>query len=85
VATPPLSAGCLAGVTRDLVVEWCGVEERDISLEELASADEVFLTSTTRDVQGLHRLDDRAFSAEQPVTAAIARAWAEREPLDVDP
>jgi branched-chain amino acid aminotransferase len=85
VATPPLSAGCLSGVTRNLVVEWCGVEERDISMAELATADEVFLTSTTRDVQGLHTLDDRAFGAEQPVTAQIAEVWREREPQDVDP
>jgi branched-chain amino acid aminotransferase len=85
VATPPLSAGCLSGVTRNLVVEWCGVEERDISVVELADADEVFLTSTTRDVQGLAELDDREFPAEQPITAKITQTWREREPLDVDP
>jgi branched-chain amino acid aminotransferase len=85
VATPPLSAGCLSGVTRNLVVEWCGVEERDISMAEFATADEVFLTSTTRDVQGVHTLDDRSFGAEQPVTAQIAEVWREREPLDLDP
>jgi branched-chain amino acid aminotransferase len=85
VATPPLSAGCLSGVTRNLVVDWCGVEERDISVVELADADEVFLTSTTRDVQGLAALDDRAFPTEQPITAKISQTWREREPLDVDP
>ena len=85
VATPPLSAGCLSGVTRNLVVEWCGVEERDITMEEFATADEVFLTSTTRDVQGVHALEDRTFAADQPVTARIAAAWREREPQDVDP
>jgi branched-chain amino acid aminotransferase len=85
VATPPLSAGCLSGVTRNLVVEWCGVEERDISLEELAGADEVFLTSTTRDIQGLAALDDRVYPTEQPVTAKLTQTWREREPLDVDP
>jgi branched-chain amino acid aminotransferase len=85
VATPPLSAGCLSGVTRNLVVEWCGVEERDIGMDELADADEVFLTSSTRDVQGVHTLDDRVLPAEQPVTAEIARVWREREPQDSDP
>lgn len=85
VATPPLSAGCLSGVTRNLVVEWCGVEERDISMGEFATADEVFLTSTTRDVQGIHTLDDRVFAGHQPVTAQIAEVWREREPLDLDP
>ena len=84
VITPPLSAGCLAGVTRDLVVEWCGVEERDVSLSELAEADEVFLTSTTRDVQALDALDDRTFAAH-PVTDDIAAQWRKREPQDSDP
>jgi branched-chain amino acid aminotransferase len=85
IATPPLSAGCLSGVTRNLVVEWCGVVERDISMTELAAADEVFLTSTTRDVQGVHTLDGRDFPADQPVTAKVGRIWREREPQDVDP
>lgn len=85
VATPPLSAGCLSGVTRNLVVEWCGAEERDISMDEFWAADEVFLTSTTRDVQGVHAVDDRTFPDDQPVTARVAQVWRDREPLDIDP
>jgi len=50
--TPPLSSGCLAGVTRQ-------------------RADEVFLTSTTRDVQGLEQIDDRRLDLG-PVTAELA-------------
>ena len=84
VVTPPLSSGCLAGVTRDLVVEWCAVEERDVSMAELGTADEVFLTSTTRDVQALEAIDDRTFAAH-PVTDKIAAQWREREPVDSDP
>jgi len=85
IATPPLTAGCLSGVTRNLVVEWCGAVERDIAMSEVADADEVFLTSTTRDVQGVHALGDRSFPDDQPVTAQVARVWREREPQDVDP
>ena len=85
VVTPPLSSGCLAGVTRALVIEWYDVHERDISMAELTTADEVFLTSTTRDVQGLVRLDDRTFPENQPVTAAVAAEWRRREVLDLDP
>jgi branched-chain amino acid aminotransferase len=54
-------------------------------MTELAEADEVFLTSTTRDVQGLTRLDDRAFPKHQPVTADVMAEWRRREPLDMDP
>lgn len=85
VVTPPLSTGCLAGITRELVIEWYDVHERDISMAELADADEVFLTSTTRDVQGLKRLDDRTWGKKQPVTRAVAEEWERREALDIDP
>jgi len=85
VATPPLTAGCLAGVTRGLVVEWCDVAERDITSAEFARADEVFLTSTTRDVQSVHTVGDRVLPLATPVTDRIAAVWREREPLDVDP
>ena len=55
VRTPTLAAGCLAGVTRALLLEWADVREVDEPIEVLDSADEIFLLSTTRDVQGVHR------------------------------
>lgn len=84
IVTPPLTCGCLAGITRELVVEWCDVEERDITMAEFAQADEVFLTSTTRDVQAVSHVDDRQFG-DAPVTAKVAEVWRTREPQDVDP
>lgn len=58
--TPPLSSGCLAGVTRALVLEsGCGAVERDVPFGALAEATEVFLTSTTRDVQAVIAIDGR--------------------------
>ncbi|MBA3233846.1 MAG: aminotransferase class IV [Propionibacteriales bacterium] len=85
VVTPPLDAGCLAGITRELVIEWADVDERALTMSELAEADEVFLTSTTRDVQGLHQLDERTFAPEQPVTAQLQALWQANEPRDIDP
>lgn len=84
VVTPPLEAGCLAGITRELVIEWYDVHERDITMAEFAEADEVFLASTTRDVQGVHDLDGRTFKS-QAVTEQVADEWRKREPLDLDP
>lgn len=78
--TPSLASGCLAGVTRDLVLEWFGGREVDEPLEIAAAADEIFLVSTTRDVQGVHRWDDRELPAPGPITRAAATAWREREP-----
>jgi branched-chain amino acid aminotransferase len=86
LVTPPLSAGCLAGVSRALLVEWLGVEEADLPIGVLAEADEVFLTSATRDVQGVHRVDGRDLpDAPGPVTREAAAVFAERAAADLDP
>ncbi|TIC80650.1 4-amino-4-deoxychorismate lyase [Nocardioides sp. GY 10113] len=77
--TPTLASGCLAGVTRDLVIEWFGAREVDEPIEVASVADEIFLASTTRDVQAVRRWDERELPAPGPVTAAAARRWRERE------
>jgi len=73
--TPPLSSGCLAGVTRDLVLEITDAEEADIPMGAFAMASEVFLTSTGRDVQPVHQVDDRTLAVDGPLTAAASRAF----------
>ena len=83
--TPTLESGCLAGVTRALVVQWCGVREVDEPLSVLDEADEIFLVSTTRDVQPVSRLDERELGVPGPVTLRAMRTWAEREAEDIDP
>lgn len=72
--TPPLSSGCLAGVTRELVLEVADITEQPLPFEVLQTADEVFLTSSTRDVQGLVRIDDRTLEVG-PVTTQIAAGF----------
>ncbi|MGV3759517.1 MAG: aminotransferase class IV [Actinomycetota bacterium] len=83
--TPSLASGCLAGVTRDLVIEVTGALEADIPMADLHRADEVFLTSTGRDVQAVHQVDDRHLGAPGPVTRQAATAFAELAATDVDP
>jgi len=83
--TPTLASGCLAGVTRALVVEWCGVREVDEPMSVLDDAEEIFLVSTTRDVQPVNRLDDRDLGDPGPVTLQAMRAWARHEAEDIDP
>jgi branched-chain amino acid aminotransferase len=85
LVTPTLESGALAGVTRGLVIAWFGAVERDVPLAKLAEADEVFLTSTTRDVQAIHRADDRDLATPGEVTAAVAKVFAERSAEDIDP
>lgn len=61
--TPPLHSGCLAGVTRDLIIEITGAAERDIPLASLVDVEEAFLTSTTREVQPISAVDGSALPA----------------------
>lgn len=79
--TPTLASGCLPGVTRALVLEWYGGREVDEPISVVAEqASEVFLVSTTRDVQGVRRWDLRELPAPGPVTREAAATWRRREP-----
>lgn len=85
VRTPTLASGCLAGITRELVLEWGDVVEVDEPLEVVAGADEVFLMSTTRDVQPVRRWAGRELPAPGPVTRGLQQLWREREAEHPDP
>lgn len=84
--TPPVSSGCLAGITRALTVEWAGAKETDLPLDVLDRAEEVFLTSTLRDVQAVRWIDGRELAgAPGPVTAKAMRIFEDRAAADPDP
>ncbi|MEV5734071.1 aminodeoxychorismate lyase [Streptomyces sp. NPDC052292] len=86
IHTPPVASGCLAGITRALVVEWTGAKETDLPLDALERAEEVFLTSSLRDVQAVHRVDDREQpGAPGPATLKAMRIFDERSGHDLDP
>lgn len=83
VETPPLSSGCLAGITREVLLEIapkCGIpiSERTLPLEDLYGADEVFMSSTTREVQPVLQIGEYAIAqAPGPVTTRLARAFSD--------
>ncbi len=85
LVTPALSTGCLAGVTRGLVIEWSGATEAELPADVLEVATEVFITSSTRDVMAVHAVDARAYPTDGPVTAAAADTFRRRSADDVDP
>ncbi|AAZ56145.1 aminodeoxychorismate lyase [Thermobifida fusca] len=86
LVTPPLSAGPLAGITRELVLEWVGGAEEDIPMAALSRVSEAFLTSTGRDVQPIRAIDDRVLpAAPGPVTAEAMKVFAERSAAEIDP
>jgi branched-chain amino acid aminotransferase len=84
VRTPPESSGCLAGVTRAYVLEVCasaGIphEEADLAMLALTTADEAFLTSSTREVQAIATVDGKPLpAAPGPVTAQVRDAFRAR-------
>ncbi|WP_248581339.1 aminodeoxychorismate lyase [Nocardioides sp. InS609-2] len=83
--TPTLESGCLAGVTRKLVLEWYGGREVDEPMDVIDRASEVFLVSTTRDVQGVHRWDERDLESPGPVTREAREMWLRKEREHIDP
>lgn len=89
IVTPPLNSGALAGITRELVLEWCRedripIREESMSIEVLEQADEVFITSSTRDVMPVHRVDARDLLLG-PLTAAAAESFRAHSARSMDP
>lgn len=78
VFTPPLGEHILASITRRIVIEEAAAAESPCPLETIMRAEEAFLASTTREVQGVSAIDSRLLPAPGPVTARIAAAVAER-------
>jgi branched-chain amino acid aminotransferase len=84
--TPTLASGCLAGITRDLVLAHTDAEEADLALDALATADEAFLTSSTREVQPIGVVDGQALPATPgPCTKEAASAFRAVVASDLDP
>jgi branched-chain amino acid aminotransferase len=78
VLTPPLSDHILASITRAVVIEVAQAHEQVCTLEDLAAADEVFIASTTREVQPVAAVDDRVYAPDSPVTDRVAAAVSAR-------
>lgn len=85
VLTPPTSSGCLAGITRELLLDWGLATESIVTPQVLADADEVFLTSSTRDVHPVVHLGDRQWSEPGSVTRYVYAEYVRRLSLNVDP
>ncbi|MCY3925257.1 MAG: aminotransferase class IV [bacterium] len=86
LVTPPLSVGCLAGVTRQLALEITDAAEETVPLGALAEATEAFLTSTTRNVHPISAVDGTALPAcPGPATVAARQAFASLMAETLDP
>ena len=83
VETPPLSSGCLAGVTREILLEigrdlGVPIVQRPVSLQDLHRAEEVFITSTTRNLQAVSHIEDHEVPrAPGPITARLSQMFSD--------
>ena len=90
IVTPPVSAGILNGVTRLFVMNEiapaCGiaVEERSMRLEDLFTADEVFLTGTAAEIIGVSAIDGEVIGegGVGPVTRRLIAEFKARVAVD---
>lgn len=86
LTTPPLKSGCLAGITRGLVLELVDVTESDLPIAALSDVGEAFLTSSTREVQPIAAIDGRELPlCPGPLTSGAQTAFADLRQRDLDP
>jgi branched-chain amino acid aminotransferase len=83
VMTPPLTCGVLPGITRAVVLELLTergteIQERPIDAAELATADEIFLTSSLRGIAPVSSIAGRPLGPPGPITHAMMDAYAAR-------
>jgi branched-chain amino acid aminotransferase len=89
--TPPLEAGILAGITRDLVFELgrdlgIPVREETLRAEDLLGAEEAFITSTLKEVTPIARVGDRPIGAgaRGELTQRLQAAYREKTRVHED-
>jgi branched-chain amino acid aminotransferase len=82
VWTPPLSSGCLPGITRevllgDIHVPGITIGEKTLMPTDLESADEVFITSTTRNLLPVLQIEEKKVGRSERARQALERAFSE--------
>jgi len=81
VWTPPLSSGCLPGITREVVlgevhVPGVQISEKVLMPADMEAADEVFITSTTRDLLPVRQIEDRTIGRSDSARIAMQTAFS---------
>ena len=80
VVTPPLSDGCLPGITREVLLEEIRIPgytlvERGLMPDDLYSASEVFITSSTRDLLAVREIAGRVLQRSGDVQARLTATF----------
>lgn len=88
VRTPPLASGCLAGVTRAILLEQIRIPEftiveRTLTPDDLERADQVMVTSTTRDVLPVAHIEGLKIKTKSAVAGRLQDAFGEYRRRDL--
>jgi branched-chain amino acid aminotransferase len=80
VWTPPTSSGCLPGITREVLlseirVPGIQIGEKTMLPADLDTADEVFITSTTRNLLPVSQIEEKTMSRSERVSTALEKAF----------
>ena len=83
VLTPALTSGCLAGITREILFEIAPragipIQEKELTTDDLSSASEVFISSTTREVAAIESISPSwKYPAPGKTTVALEKVFRE--------
>jgi branched-chain amino acid aminotransferase len=82
VWTPPVNSGCLPGITREVLlgeihVPGIRIAEKRLTIAELESADEVFITSTTRNLLPVQEIEGKKIGRSDDTRRVLADAFGE--------
>ncbi len=82
VWTPPVSSGCLPGITREVLlseihVPGIQIAEKKLTPAELESADEVFITSTTRNLLPVREIEGKKVGRSDRNCRVLSQAFGE--------
>jgi branched-chain amino acid aminotransferase len=82
VWTPPLNSGCLPGITREVLlgeihVPGIAIGQKTLLPADLESADEVFITSTTRDLLPVLQIEEKKVGRSERARQVLERAFSE--------
>lgn len=82
IITPALNAGCLAGITRQAIIDIAQrhniqLREKNITLKDLFKASEVFITNSLKEVIAVVKIDKRLINNGKPgpITGCFAQAY----------
>jgi branched-chain amino acid aminotransferase len=82
VWTPPLGSGCLPGITREVLlgevrVQGIRIGEKTLVPSDLELADEVFITSTTRDLLPVVQIEEKRVGRSERARQVLTGAFGE--------